>query len=143
MAERMLIQLFGTTSGDAAGAFDVPEDGAIVGVDWDVRGYDLDTSGDTLDAQLSFLATSQFSVNDARGIISSVGISANNSEGTATNPIPVTAQKYVNMDDPPLMVAGGERIYLHLNLSTGVTASVRCIVHLSARTATRRARRRR
>ncbi len=144
MADRMLIQLFANASGDSAGSFDIPEDSTLVGVDWDLTAADLDSATDLAEAQLSFLATSQFNVNDARGMISSVGLKANATEGTATDPAVTTAQKYVDMSNPGLSVAGGERVHLHLNLSTGVSARCRVILHLSVRgTAVRRARRRR
>lgn len=144
MADRMLVQLFGNASGDAAGAFDVPEDANIVGVDWDMSGSNLDTVGDAASAQLSFLATSQFSVNDARGMISTISMTANATEGTGTDPAVTTIQKYIDMSDPGLSVSGGERVYLHISLSSGVAAGVRCVIHLSVRgSAVRRSRRRR
>ncbi len=144
MADRTLIQLWAQTTGDGAAQIDIPEDALIVGVDWDMAASDLDSVADSALAQLSFLSTNQFSVNDARGVISSISIRANNTEGTATNPIVSSVQKFVNMENPGLSVAGGERLHLHLSLSTGVAVSVRCVVHLSVRgTAVRRSRRRR
>lgn len=144
MADRMLVQLFANASGDAAGAFDVPQDSDIVGVDWDLIASDMDTVADQAQCQLSFLATSQFSTNDARGMISNISARANATEGTGTDPAIVSANKFVDMSNPGLSVSGGERVYLHVSLSAGVAVSVRVIIHLSVRgSAVRRSRRRR
>ena len=116
----------------------------IVGVDWSIKAQDLDTVGDEMSAQLSFLTTSQHTTNDARGVISNIGMYANNTEGTPTNPIIASQQKYINMGDDGIDVSGGERLYIHTIFSSGVAGEVHCVVHFSFKRApARRARRRR
>lgn len=122
---------------DAAAQVDIPQDGVVTGVDWDGE-VDLDADAESMRSELSFIATNQFGQNDVRGRIS--GVSAQISLTTSGAPVG-SLQKFVGPLDLP--VAGGERLYLHVQSSTGVAGDVRCNVHLDvSRSPTRRSARR-
>ena len=139
-----LLQMYAAVSATADGvaSIDIPEDGEIVGIDWDLVARSGWNTDEAMEVQLSFLATAQFTTNDARGAISSISIGIG---ALATNGVPggLHASKYVGMPEG-LDVAGGERLHLH-SLETGsVNAEVRCLIHLKTRRPTaRRTRRRR
>ncbi len=134
-----ILQMFAqaTATADGIASIDVPEDGEIVGIDWDMVASAGFGDLDNMQIQLSFLASSQFTTNDARGAISScgIGVGAITTSGVGGG---LQAQKFVWLTDG-LDVAGGERLHLH-SLRVGVaTTEVRCLVHLKTRKA--RARR--
>lgn len=109
---------------DAAANVDVPQDGVITGIDWDVQA-EVDADAESIGVELSFIATGQLTQNDVRGRIS--GVSAKFSlttEGGGT----FSLQKFVDPMDLP--VAGGERLYLHIVASAGVVTVARANVHL-------------
>ena len=139
-----ILQLYASISGtgDGVASLDVPEDGEIMGIDWDMVGTAGFQSADAIQAQLSFLASSQFVTNDARGAISSCGLAVGlvSTNGTGGG---IHAQKFVSMEEG-LNVSGGERLHLHALLVGVATTETRCLVHLKTkRTAARRSRRRR
>ncbi len=126
---------------NAVAQVDIPEDGAIVGVDWTMAMSSGLLDADSMAAQLSFISTAQFATNDARGAIShiAIGVGTLTTSGVAG----VTANKFVSFIEP-LTVASGERLYLHSKESG--TAQVDCwaIIHLKTRIGTvRRSQRRR
>jgi len=132
----MIIGLFGAITGDtqdAVASIDVPSDGFITGLDWDMN-LNLDADGEAMNAELSFIATNQVGVNDVRGRISSISVmtSAITAAGTA---FPVI-QKWIGPMD--LAVSGGERIHLHTVGGTGVTGNVRCNIHFDLRSVSAR-----
>ncbi len=136
-----VIGLYGAFTGgteNALGMIDIPQDGFIIGVDWDLRA-DLDADGELIEAELSFIATNQLATNDARGRISSV--SAMVTVLTAVGGHTVGLQKWLGSFD--ISVSGGERIFLHTNGSAGVTGSVRCNMYVDQPGSTRRSARRR
>jgi len=133
-----IIGMFADISGgtqDAAATIDIPFDGMITGVDWDVEA-DMDADTERISCELSFIATQQIGVNDVRGRISS--ISARMS--LTTSGVAVTGlQKFVG--PMQLIVAGGERIHLHAISSASLVGVMRCNLHLDTSTATRSRRR--
>ena len=136
-----IIGMFAAGTGgteDAAGQIDIPRDGFITGVDWDARAL-LDADDENFNVELSFIATNQLSTNDVRGRISSISLNMTiTTSGVAT---PYTA-KWVGPLD--LVVAGGERVYLHVVSSAGVVSVTRCNLHFEPGTGTpRRSARRR
>ena len=127
----MIIGLYGAVTGDtqdAVASIDIPSDGFITGIDWDGN-VNLDADGETMNAELSFIATNQVATNDVRGRISS--ISAQVAVLTSVGEVAFNLQKWIGPMD--LSVSGGERIHLHFQSSTGVTGAVRCNIHLDAR----------
>lgn len=136
-----IIGMYGLIAGDtqdALASIDVPQDGFITGVDWDVSA-DMDADSEALQIELSFIASNQVNINDVRGRLS--GVSAEISL-TTSGIASTSIQKFVGPMDVP--VAGGERLHLHSVASSGVTGAIRCNVHLdSARAPTRRSARRR
>lgn len=123
---------------NAAASFDIPQDGVITGVDWDCTAH-LDADDETFEAELSFIGTHQLSSNDVRGRLSSIGVNATITTSGIAAPV---MQKMVGPMEVP--VAGGERIYLHINSAAGVVSDVRCCVHLDvAGRVNRRSQRRR
>ena len=109
---------------DALANIDIPQDGVLLGIDWDVNG-DLDADGEGLALELSFIATNQLGQNDVRGRISS--ISTNLVVLTAVGIDHISLQKWISPFQ--LMLFGGERLYLHSLSSAGVSGVVRCNLH--------------
>lgn len=136
-----IIGMFADIAGgtqDAVASIDIPQDGALTGIDWDVRG-DLDADAEEMDVELSFIATNQLETNDVRGRISSVGAEIS----LTTSGVAVCfLQKFVGPIEIP--VSGGERLYLHAKCTTGLTGRIRCNIHFdTASPAQRRSARRR
>jgi len=123
---------------NALAMIDIPQDGFIIGIDWDLRA-DLDADGELIEAELSFIATNQLATNDVRGRISS--ISSMVTVLTAVGGHTASLQKWLGSFD--ISVAGGERLFLHTNGSAGVTGTVRCNVYLDQPGSQRRSARRR
>jgi len=122
-----IIGMFGGITGgtqDAIAQIDIPQDGVIRAIDWDMR-VDLDTDLEVADAELSFIATSQLTTNDTRGRISSV--SSMVAILTAVGASVSVVQKFVGPFE--LMVSGGERMFLHAVTSSGVVGAVRLNLH--------------
>ena len=109
-------------SADGAASLDVQFDGVITAVDWSVRA-NLDADDEFYVCEVSFLSTSTFSANDARGSISMIAEQA----GLLTSGAMVTNgnKAVAGMRIP---VNAGERIYLHGQLS--VTGAVTAQVYL-------------
>jgi len=120
-----IIGMFGSASGstDALAQIDVPQDGVLRGIDWDVSAH-MDADAESIDVELSFIATNQLAVNDTRGRISSVGSIL--TVTTSGSPIS-TMQKFISGME--LMLHGGERLYTHVVATSGLTAAVRCNLH--------------
>jgi len=136
-----VIGLFAAGTGgtqDALAQIDIPQDGFLLGVDWD--GYAIfDANNESIAVELSFIATTQLLTNDVRGRISSIsGFNQLLTSGIAT----MVMQKYVDLKE--ITVAGGERLYLHILAVAGVVSTVRCNLHFEMRGGTtRRSARRR
>ena len=143
MAEVIVIHMSTATLGDAGATIDIPQDGQIVGVNMNIAPLDLDTSGDSFRAELSFIATAQFTTNDARGIIASmeaVGLV----EGTPGSAVNAAMQNHVNLQPDGIAVSGGERLFINSTVSTGVTGRITLDIYLRVgrRASPRRSRRR-
>jgi len=136
-----VIGMTGTITGgtqDAIAMIDIPQDGFIIGIDWDVNA-DLDADLEVVFCELSFIATNQRFTNDVRGRLSS--ISCRSAVLTAVGVSNVSLQKWLGSFD--LAVAGGERIFLHSDSTAGVAGVVRCNLYADLGTTTRRSARRR
>lgn len=124
----MIQSLYASSTGgveSALAAVDVPRDGVIIGVDWAVWA-NIDADNETYIAELSFGSVSTINSNDVRGRISAVaaGISLTTS-GVAA----IQINKYVG--PVSISVAGGERLYINVSATAGVTSGVHCMVHYS------------
>ena len=136
-----VIGLTGAITGDtqdAVAMIDIPQDGFIIGIDWDVR-LDMDADGEFFEAELSFIATNQLTTNDVRGRLSSVSAMA--TVLTAVGQFNTGLQKWLGSFD--IAVSGGERIFMHFLSSTGVGGRARCNMYVDLGTTTRRSARRR
>ena len=137
-----VIGMFGSITGDTQDALamiDIPQDGFIIGIDWDLN-VNLDADDETVTAELSFIATNQRSTNDVRGRLSSISTRA--AVLTAVGGHLGHIQKWLGSFD--IAVAGGERLFVHVISTTGVTGEVRCnlFVDFTGGTTRRSARRR-
>ncbi len=113
---------------DAAAQVDIPTDGTIIGIDCDLNAA-LDADSELAESELSFIATNQLSTNDVRGRLASISVVMTlTTSGIAL----VSLQKFVGPTDIP--VAGGERLFIHIISTAGVTGTVRYNVHLDVRT---------
>lgn len=118
-----VIGMFGATTGgtqDALAMIDIPQDGFLIGIDWDMNAL-LDAE-ESLTAELSFIATNQLTNNDVRGRLSSVSV--NSREATAVGSTVISVQKWLGSFD--IAVSGGERLFLHAVSSAGVVGAIRC-----------------
>lgn len=123
---------------DAIAMIDIPQDGFIIGIDWDCNAV-LDAE-ENYAAELSFIATAQLLQNDVRGRISS--ISGQGVEITAVGHTFTSMQKWLGSFD--ISVSGGERLFLHVIATAGVTSITRCNLFIDfGGTVTRRSTRRR
>ena len=132
----MYAQVTGGTQ-DARGAVDIPQDGVILGIDWDAGWY-FDAE-EKAEVELSFIATNQLASNDVRGRLSS--IQAHSAEVTAVGHNPISVQKWLGGIE--IVVAGGERLYLHSVATSGVNGVVRCNLYVDLGATMRRSARRR
>ena len=119
-----IVQMYGGPSADTddVSAFDVPEDGVIKGYQIDMQAPSM-TSGKGMQTEISFLSTSQFITNDARGLIGrcSMATAVVTVEGGSN------AQGYASqVFDKGITVAAGERVHLHFE----TTDSVLCRIHV-------------
>lgn len=138
MSEMIGMLALGTGgSQDSLAMIDIPQDGFIVGVDWDANCV-LDAE-ENYAAELSFIASNQLTTNDVRGRISS--ISAQAAEITAVGHNFASIQKHLGSFD--IAVSGGERIFIHVVATAGVTSVTRCGLIVDLGTTTRRSARRR
>lgn len=136
-----VIGMYGAITGDTQDALamiDIPQDGFIIGIDWDLHAS-LDAA-ETVNAELSFIATNQFTTNDVRGRLSSISCQAD--VVTAVGVVSTGLQKWLGSFD--ISVAGGERLFLHTLATTGVTGAIRCnlFIDFTGGTTRRSARRR-
>ena len=136
-----VIGMYGAITGDtqnAIAAIDIPQDGVIIGLDWDFS-VNFDADSEVEAAELSFIATNQLTTNDVRGRISSVSAAA--AVLTAVGINSQNIQKWLGGFDLP--VSGGERLYLHASGSSGVTGLVRMNIFFDQSGTMRRSARRR
>jgi len=136
-----IIGMYGTISGstqDALAQIDIPQDGVLRGIDWDLN-VNLDADNEDCQSELSFIAVNQLTTNDVRGRLSSVGVHL--AVLTAVGGHTAFVQKWVGPFE--LMVSGGERMYLHVVSDVGVVGIVRLNLHFDGgATVTRRSARR-
>jgi len=122
-----IIGMYGNIAGgteNALAQIDVPQDGVLRAIDWDVAG-NLDADNESLAVELSFIATNLLTTNDVRGRISSV--SALIAVLDATGPQAIVIQKFVGPFE--LMLAGGERLYMHSVSTSGVVGAAIANLH--------------
>lgn len=126
-----------TTSGVAT--IDVPEDGTIEAIHGMVFGAAM-ADNDNCSAELSFLSTNQFNLNDARGAIAEVTVKS--SSVTTSGQGPASAMQYFNFN-PGIPINAGERLHLHTDASSGVTPTGQFTIYMRTSGGGRRARSRR
>ncbi len=116
-----LIQMYATAtaSTDDISAIDVPEDGDLMGVVMHIRNPSMG-AGNHSTAELSFLSSSQFTTNDARGLIAGVTVSLS---ALNTNGLAMSSNSQAYIFHKGLNVNAGERIHMHL-LTTDTTSVV-------------------
>ena len=101
-------------SGDSAANVDVPADGEIIGLTLEIATTANDAAGDGLRMEVSFGSTNQFTTNDARNVLGSIMLLADDIQ-TAENNIAV-ARMAVMLGSPGMPVAAGERIHMHVGI---------------------------
>lgn len=135
------MSMYGTGSGGAQSAvanIDVPEDSLLKGVQV-AHIATLNADGEDSYAELSFIATTQGTTNDIRGLIAISRLHLGLLTSGAGAP---HANFFIPMD---LEIAGGERLYMHISASSGVNSSVNFVLHFMPKRGrvTRRSARRR
>jgi len=123
---------------DALAQIDVPQDGVLLGIDWDMAASL--NAAETCAVELSFIATNLLNINDVRGRISAVSTHAG--LATAVGLSTSFVQKWISGIE--LFLAAGERLYLHVVSTAGVAGTARCGLWFDGgATVTRRSARRR
>ena len=119
-----VIQMYGsgTSSADDAASIDIPEDGELMGVIMSIRAPGM-AANRYVATELSFLSSSQFSTNDARGVIAYVELA---SGALNTNGLTGANNSQSFIFHKGLNVNAGERIHLHLSTNDTVNVRVRC-----------------
>ncbi len=125
----MPIKMFANATGDNAASIDIPQDGGIVGFSSSFTAADLDAAGDVARWELSFHTTNQLGNNDARGTIGQGEMLAN-IEGTPASAVAQTMENYINLQPDGIPVNVGERLHIHMVLSSGVSANLAIVVFL-------------
>ena len=122
-----IIGMYATIAGgteNAIAQIDVPQDGVMRGIDWDMN-VNMDADNEDIQIEFSFIATNVLTTNDVRGRISSVG--AHLAVLTAVGGHVVSVQKWIGPFE--LMLSAGERMYLHSVSDVGVVGQVRLNIH--------------
>lgn len=139
----LIVKLGGTgtisvaTSGVAC--VDIPQEGFIVGILGHVRGSGMAT-GDSAEAEVSFLSTHQFLVNDARGSL--MEMATKTGDITTSGQAQASQTTFMSFLDG-IPVAAGERLHLHTQGSTGVTPTGLFMLYILLGSIRRRSQRRR
>lgn len=135
-----ILGMYGSIVGtlqNAIAALDIPQDGVLIGIDWDLAVRAAIVT--QVEAELSFIATNQLTTNDVRGRISTISI--NSELITAVGVSVASAQKWIGGFDLPL--SGGERIFIHVNSALNTVGHVRCNLYYDSSGTMRRSARRR
>lgn len=118
-------KLFGDVTGgsqDDAASVDVQADGNINAIHGTLYG-DLDADGESIVAELSFLSTNTFLVNDARGSLFTLG---------GQMSLTTSGVAFTGLNDSisgiKIPVSQGERIHLHISSTAGVSGD--CFMYL-------------
>lgn len=126
MKGMQIIQMFTAADTDAAAVIDVPDNGEILMVEWEMAqsgGGAADFDG--VRAELSFGSVSSFATNDARQVICGIMITTDLT-GVAANTLRGDARKECYYDEG-ITVAAGERLYLHIgDIANGGNAACYC-----------------
>ena len=135
-----VIQMYGgpSTDTDGVSSIDVPEDGEIMGVQITMQAPAM-VEAKEMQCEISFLSSSQFTTNDARGVI------ARNTIATST----VTTNGGANAHGisniifhKGLSVNAGERIHLHFETSDTALCRIHALIQFKFKGGVRTARRR-
>ena len=136
----LMIKMYATAtaSSDDVASIDVPEDGELMGVVMCISNAAM-VAAKRSAIELSFLSSSQFTTNDARGVIGFVEIttSALNTNGLAKSN---ETQSFIFHKG--LSVNAGERIHLHFLTTDTSTAVMNAFLIFKFKGGVRAARRR-
>ena len=138
--EITVIQMFGNSSADGAATIDIPQDGRLVGLGFSVGAGGMDAENDGASIEISFNSTNQRTTNDARASIASGKIRV-----TAAT---VAAIQTTHLNKEVTLMGGievlaGERIYMHILLTSGVSVAALVLLYFEFRKTRRAATRRR
>lgn len=122
---------------DGVASIDVPEDGEIVAIAGVVYGTGM-ADDDRAMAEISFLSTSQFGVNDARGAI--VGLVVQVGVVTTSGQAQAQDSGVIVFGGAGIPVNAGERIHLHTSATTGVIPSATFMLYMTTTGGGRRSR---
>ena len=132
--------MFGNSSADGAATIDIPQDGRLVGLGFSVGAGGMDAENDGASIEISFNSTNQRTTNDARASIASGKIRV-----TAAT---VAAIQTTHLNKEVTLMGGievlaGERIYMHILLTSGVSVAALVLLYFEFRKTRRAATRRR
>ena len=121
MAENTTIQMYNGTStpADDVAQIDVPDDGIIESILFEIAALTFDADGEELFGQLSFGSTSAFQSNDARVVLANVATAVGTQSGTAAASTMNSYKANFIQFNAGLRVFGGERIHMHTGVIGG------------------------
>ena len=117
-----IYKFFGQGTGgaeDAVASVDIQFDGVIEGMSLQTRSTSTMSGGDHVEAELSFLSTSNIGKHDARGSLLQADFGLHQTSSGATDKVGRS-----QMTGIAIPVHAGERVYMHVNGSTGETQDV-------------------
>lgn len=109
---------------EGAATMDVPEDADVHAIAWSIDGGDAAANG--VKYELSLASSSGLATNDTRASISSASMGVAAAAYNMVNSI--------QMFDPPIRLAGGDRLYIHKSSSQGAWDNLRATCHIYAST---------
>ena len=135
-----IIQMYGGPSSDTddVSSIDMPEDGLLMGVFISMQSPSM-VQGKEMQVEISFLSSSQFTTNDARGII------AHTCLATATPTTEGGAGAMANTNiifHSGITIAAGERIHMHFETSDSVLCRIHALLIFKFKGGIRSVRRR-
>ena len=123
MSDTTVLSMSGTgatnSTANAVAAIDIPQDGvllsALFSMNNNLNFTPVSGAHDRIAAELSFISTNQFGVNDRRGTIATIRTGA---VWLTSGGASMSVNQWVQFGDG-ILVAGGERIYVHTFASDG------------------------
>jgi len=129
MADLMVYKLYASvsTSTDSAASLDIVEDGQIIGMNLDIDATADDALNDGATAEVSFASVSAFATNDTRASIIAAGV---HQGFLTTGGGAVAKSSLIAFGQDGIPVSGGERLYLHINITGTSVCAVRCYLYV-------------
>ena len=141
MSVDSIIKLAGsgmTGSSDSVVSIDMPEDGEIIAISGTISD-DTMVIAERVRIEISFLSTSQFNSNDARGAIFMMSLGSITTTGGSS----AHANHAVSFGGDGIPINAGERIHMHASITGSPAAEAEVLLYIKLKGGARRSTRRR